>query len=376
MNTELPPFDSIILVSFGGPEGPDDVMPFLENVLRGKPVPRERMLEVAEHYNHFGGVSPINEQNRDLLNAMSEELSAAGIDLPIYWGNRNWHPMLPDTLQKMKDDGKKRALAFFTSMFSCYSGCRQYRENIAAAQEQVGPDAPIVQKVRMGFNHPGFIEAMAKSVGDSLNTLQIPAAEVKTLFTAHSIPMSMADNCDYVKQLTEACRLVAEANGISDWQLVFQSRSGPPQQPWLEPDVCDVINDLAKEQPPNGLIVAPIGFISDHMEVMFDLDEEASDTCKEHGIPFSRAATVGTTHSFVAMIRELIQERLEEGAEKRAMGPLGPWHDVCPQDCCLYNPGRPGGGRPGGGRPSGATRPGTTAGGPPAGVGGRPGMTN
>ena len=363
MTTEMPPFDSIILVSFGGPEGPDDVLPFLENVLRGKPVPRERMLEVAEHYQHFGGVSPINDQNRQLLDAMKEELTAAGIDLPIYWGNRNWHPMLPDTLQQMKDDGKKRALAFFTSMFSCYSGCRQYRENIAAAQEQVGPGAPIVQKVRMGFNHPGFIDAMAKSVGDSLQTLDQPANQVKTLFTAHSIPLSMADNCDYVKQLTEACRLVAEANGITDWQLVFQSRSGPPQQPWLEPDVCDVINELATSDKPAGVIVAPIGFISDHMEVMFDLDEEAAAVCKEHDIPFSRAATVGTAQSFVSMIRELIEERLEERSEKRSLGDLGAWHDVCPQDCCLYNPGRPG-------------RPGAAAGGPPAGVGsGRPAGT-
>ena len=372
MSTELPPFDSILLVSFGGPEGPDDVLPFLENVLRGKPVPRERMLEVAEHYNHFGGVSPINDQNRELLEAMRTELNSAGIDLPLYWGNRNWHPMLPDTLQQMKEDGKKRALAFFTSMFSCYSGCRQYRENIAAAQEQLGPDAPIVQKVRMGFNHPGFIEAMAKTVGDSLNSLGQPADQIKTLFTAHSIPLSMADNCDYVKQLTEACRLVAEANGIRDWDLVFQSRSGPPQQPWLEPDICDVINELATTTKPNGLIVAPIGFISDHMEVMFDLDEEAAAACEEHGIPFSRAATVGTTQSFVEMIRELIQERLGEQTEKRSLGDLGPWHDVCPQDCCLYTPRRPGassGGPPTGGPPPAAT------GGRPAGTGGRPAGT-
>ena len=379
MSTELPPFDSILLVSFGGPEGPDDVLPFLENVLRGKPVPRERMLEVAEHYNHFGGVSPINDQNRELLEAMRTELNSAGIDLPLYWGNRNWHPMLPDTLQQMKEDGKKRALAFFTSMFSCYSGCRQYRENIAAAQEQVGPDAPIVQKVRMGFNHPGFIEAMAKTVGDSLNSLGQPADQIKTLFTAHSIPLSMADNCDYVKQLTEACRLVAEANGIRDWDLVFQSRSGPPQQPWLEPDICDVINELATTTKPNGLIVAPIGFISDHMEVMFDLDEEAAAACEEHGIPFSRAATVGTTQSFVEMIRELIQERLGERTEKRSLGDLGPWHDVCPQDCCLYTPRRPGassGGPPTGGPPPAATggRPAGT-GGRPAGTGGRPAGT-
>ena len=341
MTDQPPPYDSFLLVSFGGPEGPEDVMPFLENVLRGKHVPRERMLEVAEHYQHFGGVSPINQQNRELLEAIASEFKQAGIDLPIYWGNRNWHPLLPDTLRQMRDDGRKRALAFFTSMFSCYSGCRQYRENIAAAQEEVGPGAPIVEKVRMGFNHPGFIETMSASLAPSMETLQESRADIYVLFTAHSIPTSMSDNCDYVKQLSESSRLVAEACGVTRWQLVYQSRSGPPQQPWLEPDVCDVINELGKSNRPKGLIVAPIGFISDHMEVMFDLDEQAATACRENQIPFARAATAGTHPKFVQMVCELVQERLSGTNQRRAIGELGAWHDVCPQDCCLYTPRRP-----------------------------------
>ncbi|MEM1070828.1 MAG: ferrochelatase [Planctomycetota bacterium] len=331
----LPPYDSFLLVSFGGPEGPDDVLPFLENVLRGKRVPRERMLEVAEHYNQFGGVSPINEQNRNLITALKEEFDRAGIDLPIYFGNRNWDPLLPDTLRQMRDDGRKRALAFFTSMFSCYSGCRQYRENIAAAQEEVGEGAPIVEKVRMGFNHPGFIATMAHSVRDAIDSLPAKSSEATVLFTAHSIPISMSDNCDYVKQLTEACRLVAEACGMTNWRLVYQSRSGPPHQPWLEPDICDTIEEMHDAKQLTSVVVCPIGFISDHMEVMFDLDEEAAETCEERQIPFARASTAGTSHSFIGMIRNLIEERTGRIGSKDALGELGAWHDVCPVNCCL-----------------------------------------
>ncbi len=346
--TDLPPYDSFLLVSFGGPEGPDDVMPFLENVLRGKNVPRERMLEVAEHYKHFGGVSPINEHNRQLLDAIHTEFSSAGIDLPIYWGNRNWDPLLPDTLRQMRDDGRKRALAFFTSMFSCYSGCRQYRENIIAAQAEVGEGAPIVEKVRMGFNHPGFIDAMATNLRQCVESLNAEPSTVPVLFTAHSIPLSMSDNCDYVKQLNDASGLIAAAAGCENWRLVFQSRSGPPQQPWLEPDVCDAISAWDDQEKLSQLVIVPVGFISDHMEVMFDLDEEADTLCKERGIGMARAATAGTHTSFVSMIRELVEERLGKTSDRRALGKLGPWHDVCPQDCCLYTPQR---------RPADAKRP-------------------
>ncbi|MGB7329516.1 MAG: ferrochelatase [Rubripirellula sp.] len=340
MTDSLPAYDSFMLVSFGGPEGPDDVLPFLENVLRGKGVPRERMMEVVEHYKHFGGVSPINEHNRQLMAAIKEEFASAGIDLPVYWGNRNWDPLFPDTLRQMRDDGRKRALAFFTSMFSCYSGCRQYRENIIAAQEEVGEGAPMVEKVRMGFNHPRFIETMAASVRSAIDSIEMKADQTTVLFTAHSIPMSMADNCDYLKQLQESSRLVAEAVGATDWRLVFQSRSGPPQQPWLEPDVLDAIAGMDDEKKLDSLIVVPIGFVSDHMEVMFDLDEEAAQLCQDRGIKMARAKTAGTSPTFVQMIRMLVEERLGRTDEKQASGPLGPWHDVCPADCCTYTPAR------------------------------------
>lgn len=339
--SELPPYDCFLLVSFGGPEGPDDVMPFLENVLRGKNVPRERMLEVAEHYAHFGGVSPINQQNRELLAAIKTEFQSAGVDLPVYWGNRNWEPYFADTLAQMKADGRRRALAFFTSMFSSYSGCRQYRENIAAAREQIGEGAPLVEKVRMGFNHPGFIAAMADSVTAAAASIHCVPSETKVLFTAHSIPLSMSENCDYEMQLREACRLVAEKCGTSDWGLVFQSRSGPPTQPWLEPDVLDEIARLDDDQKISSLVILPIGFVSDHMEVMFDLDEEAAALCDQRGIQVARAATAGTAPSFVTMIRGLVEERLGRTDEKLSVGELGPWHDVCPVDCCTYTPRRP-----------------------------------
>lgn len=330
------PFDSILLVSFGGPEGPDEVLPFLENVLRGKNVPRERMMEVAEHYQHFGGVSPINAQNRALIAALRTELDANGIHLPIYWGNRNWHPMIPDALRQMQADGKRRAVAFFTSMFSCYSGCRQYRENIQVAQQEVGEGAPAVQKVRKGFNHPLFIEAQADLVRGALEQVDAPKrSAVKLLFTAHSIPMSMADNSNYVKQLKEAARLVATAVGTENWELVFQSRSGPPQQPWLEPDVCDRIEQLAAEGIANVAII-PLGFVSDHMEVLFDLDTEAKDICEKLGIGMVRVPSVGTHPLFVKMICELLRERIEDWPNRAAIGDLPASHDVCPIDCCLY----------------------------------------
>jgi ferrochelatase len=334
------PYDAFLLVSFGGPEGPAEVMPFLENVLRGRNVPRERMLEVAEHYRHFGGKSPINDQNRALLAAVEKEFAAAGIKLPVYWGNRNWHPLLPDTLRQMKRQGVKRALAFFTSAFSSYSGCRQYRENIAAAQAEVGEAAPQVEKLRVFFNHPGFIEPMVKKTTAAF--AQIPAerrGQAQLLFTAHSIPQSMAATSQYEAQLLEASRLVAAGVGRSDWRLVYQSRSGPPSQPWLEPDVGVALQEIAQAGGKD-VVVVPIGFISDHMEVLFDLDEEAQNRAKQLGLNMVRAATVGTHPRFVRMIVELVQERLSENPERLALGRLGPSHDVCPEDCCAYQPRR------------------------------------
>lgn len=343
MNTKKP-YDALLLVSFGGPEGQDEVMPFLENVLRGKNVPRERMLEVSEHYKLFGGVSPINEQNRELIAAIRKELVDHQIDLPVYWGNRNWHPLLPDTLRQMKEDGVENSLAFFTSIFSCYSGCRQYRENIAEAQAALGSEAPEVHKLRMAFNHPLYIEASVERVEEAVR--QIPEDrrhQMRFVFTAHSIPMSMAKGCNYSTQLTEACRLIMETVGQYPWELVYQSRSGPPTQPWLEPDVCDYIAELKKETDVNDLVLFPIGFVSDHMEVLFDLDTEAQEVCDELGIHMVRAKSVGTHPSFVAMIRELILERVA-GTEKRAIGSMPANWDVCPQDCCKYDaPKRPAG---------------------------------
>lgn len=330
-------FDSILLVSFGGPEGMDDVLPFLENVLCGKNVPTERMLEVAEHYRQFGGVSPINDQNRALIAALRVELDQRGIKLPIYWGNRNWKPLLPDALRQIRDDGRQRAIAFFTSMFSCYSGCRQYREDILRARRDVGEGAPQVEKVRMGFNHPKFIAAQADRVEGGLGSL--PADDRRTaaklLFSAHSIPMSMADNSNYALQLNEACRLVAEAVGHENWELVYQSRSGPPQQPWLEPDICDRIEELSSEGI-RDVVVAPLGFISDHIEVLYDLDTEAKELCARLGVGFVRVPSVGVHPQFVRMIADLLQERIQPLETRASVGRLGPSHDVCPIDCCLY----------------------------------------
>lgn len=338
----MPHYDALLLVSFGGPNGPDDVIPFLENVLRGRNVPRERMLEVAEHYYHFGGVSPINAQNLALIEALKAELATHGIDLPIYFGNRNWHPLLPDTLREMSGAGVRRALGFFTSVFSSYSGCRQYLENIAAAREVVGPDAPPVDKLRAFFNHPGFIEAMADRVREALVTF--PAAVRPTasiLFTAHSIPLAMAANCQYERQLRESCRLVAEAVGQQNWRLVYQSRSGPPSQPWLEPDISVALRELAEAGEKN-VVVAPIGFISDHIEVLFDLDVEARQVANDLALKMARAGTVGVHPRFVAMIRELIQERLSDNPQRLALGNMPASHDVCASDCCQYQSRRPG----------------------------------
>lgn len=330
------PYQALLVLSFGGPNGPDDVIPFLENVLRGRNVPRERMLEVAEHYQHFGGKSPINEQNLALIDAVRADFDQHGLShLPIYFGNRNWHPLLPDTLAQMAKDGITRALCLTTSSFSSYSGCRQYRENIAVAQEQLGPTAPAIDKLRVWYNHPNFIEAMAARVQESLANLdENQRAEAQLVFTAHSIPTSMAEGCNYEKQLRESCRLVAEAVGNHPHVLVYQSRSGPPTQPWLEPDVCDYIRERASQGQRQPLVVVPIGFVSDHMEILFDLDEEAASLCQELGIPMQRASSVGTHPRFVEMVRLLVEERLSAEPVRLSLGIYPPNHDQCPDTCC------------------------------------------
>ena len=349
---QTPNYDALLIVSFGGPEGMDEVMPFLENVLRGRNVPRERMIQVAKRYELFGGVSPINEQNRKLIAALKQELDTEGPNLPIYWGNRNWHPLLADTVRQMTADGVKHAIAFVTSACNSYSSCRQYVEDIDRARASVGMDAPRIDKLRAFYNHPGFLEANIENVRAALE--QIPRdrrANAQIVFTAHSIPVSMAEHCEYEAQLQEASHLVAE--GVSGgaglaaevdavtsrakphpYKLVFQSRSGSPAQPWLGPDICDYLNEL-KSGGRTDVVIAPIGFVSDHMEIVYDLDTEARALCVELGMNMIRSATAGTHPDFIRMIRELIMERMDPAMPRRFLGTRGPAHDVCPPDCCL-----------------------------------------
>jgi len=323
------------VVSFGGPESREDVIPFLENVLRGRNIPRERMLSVAEHYYHFDGKSPINQQTRDLISALKIQLAQHGPKLPVYWGNRNWHPMLADTLRQMKQDGIRRALAFVTSAYSSYSGCRQYREDISRAQTEIGPDALQIDKLRAFFNHPAFVDATEARLREAL--AEVPASarqNIQIVYTAHSIPMSMANTCDYVLQLEDVRKLVSARLGIGNHALVYQSRSGAPGQPWLEPDILDYLREVKERNLASAVALAPISFISDHMEVLYDLDIEARQLCDSLPLPMVRAKTVGVHPAFVAMIRELILERMTPNTERRAIGSLGPRPDVCAQDCC------------------------------------------
>ena len=309
------PYDAFLLVSFGGPEKREDVIPFLENVLRGRNVPRERLLAVAEHYYHFDGRSPINAQCEALLSALRTEFAAHNLNLPIYWGNRNWHPMLADTVERMRADGIRHALAFATSAYGSYSGCRQYREDLDRATAAT-PQAPVIDKLRPFFDHPGFIEAAAARLRDALDRL--PGADV--VYTAHSVPLSMAQSSPYEQQLRAVCAQVHNISGAGGSPtLAFQSRSGPPGQPWLEPDVGDYIRQTESKR----LVVVPIGFLSDHMEVQFDLDTEAAEMARGRGIEFVRAGTVGTHPRFVSAIRQMVQTAIDDGGTT-----------ACAPDCC------------------------------------------
>ncbi len=318
-------YQAILLVSFGGPEKTEDVIPFLENVLRGRNVPRERLLQVAEHYYHFGGKSPINDHCRELIAALSQEIS-----LPVYWGNRNWHPMLADTLRQMAADGVQRALAIATSAYPSYSGCRQYIENIQKARAEAGTDAPMIDKLPPFSSHPLFVRANTDRVRSALAAIpEERRAAARLVYTAHSIPMSMASTCRYEESLLETARAVAAGTGHDEWDLVWQSRSGAPGQPWLEPDILDHLRSLAG----NGVqdvVTAPIGFLSDHMEVLYDLDVEAAALARELGLGFVRSATVGTHPLLIRMFRELIEERL-----------AAPEPMVCEAGCCPAPRGRP-----------------------------------
>jgi protoporphyrin/coproporphyrin ferrochelatase len=336
MNIE---YDSILIVGFGGPERAEDVIPFLQNVTRGRNTPRERLLEVAEHYYHFGGVSPINAQVRALIAALRTEMDQANLPLPLYWGNRNWHPMLDDTFAEMTAAGRRRSLAVVLAAYSSYSSCRQYREDIERARASAGQKAPLVDKVRAFYNHPTFIAANADRVREGLRAIATVSGEsmAHLAFTAHSIPVSMARDCDYERQLVETCRLVAQAVGVEPggWQLVYQSRSGRPEDPWLEPDVLDHLRGL-KERGIHNVVIHPIGFLSDHMEVLFDLDEEARQLSDALGLNMVRSGTVGLHPGFISMLLELIRERIGAipESDRQSAGQYGPSHDVCPETCC------------------------------------------
>lgn len=301
----MSPYDALLIVSFGGPEKREDVIPFLENVLRGRNVPRERMLEVAAHYYHFGGCSPINDQNRALIAALKPV-----IPMPVYWGNRNWHPLLADTLRQMRDEGVKRAVAFVTSAFGSYSGCRQYLENIERARAEVGQGAPEIVKIPPFSAHPKFLAAVTDRTRAAL--AELPHAAL--IFTAHSIPVAMAEASPYVAQLHAACAAVAAAVGRAEWKLVYQSRSGPPTQPWLGPDIGDYLRQIRSD-----VVIVPVGFLSDHMEVLYDLDTEARAICEELGVRMVRAGTAGTHPAIIEMIAELVRQE----------------HVACAAGCCL-----------------------------------------
>lgn len=350
------PYDALLLLSFGGPEGPDDVVPFLANVTRGRGIPEERLREVGKHYFLFGGVSPINGQNRALLDALRKDFAEQGLDLPVYWGNRNWAPYLTDTLREMTRAGHRRIAVLATSAYASYSGCRQYRENLAeslAVLEAEGLPVPRVDKLRHYFNHPGFVEPMVEGVLASL--AELPAekrAGAHLAFTTHSIPTAAADTSGpvqahgdggaYVAEHLDVARLivaaVAERTGVTyPWKLVYQSRSGAPHIPWLEPDICDHLESLHGEGVP-AVVMAPIGFVSDHMEVLYDLDTEATAKAAELGLTVRRSATVGADPRFAAAVRDLVLERAATeqglGRERCALGSLGASHDLCPVGCC------------------------------------------
>jgi ferrochelatase len=307
-------YDALLVLSFGGPEKPEDVMPFLEIVSRGRRIPHERLLEVAENYMLFGGRSPINDQCRALIRALEHELGEHGPHLPIYWGNRNWHPFLEDTLRRMKDDGVRRAVVFVTSAYSSYSACRQYLEDLDRARAALGEGAPVCDKLRHFHNHPGFLEPLADRLREALASLPAERrGRAHLLFTAHSVPVVMAETSKYVQQLEEVAEFLRASCGHPSSRLVWQSRSGPPQQPWLEPDIQDVLSEIAAGEGSRDVVVQPIGFLSDHIEVLYDLDTKAAAQARSLGLQMVRAATVGTDPRFIAMIRELILERVSSG---------------------------------------------------------------
>ncbi|ODU63653.1 MAG: ferrochelatase [Micrococcales bacterium 70-64] len=337
-------YDAILLASFGGPEGQDDVIPFLRNVTRGRGIPEERLEEVAHHYRAFGGVSPINDQNRALKAALEAELARRGIDLPVLWGNRNWDPYLRDALTEANERGFTKLIAVGTSAYSSYSSCRQYREDYAMALEETGLGGVIqIDKVRQFFDHPGFVEPFFEGVAKGIEDATAAGAErsaIRVLFATHSIPTADAERSGpqgdayQAQHLAVAEVIMAEHEGVG-WDLVYQSRSGPPTQPWLEPDINDRIEELASEGI-TAVVIVPLGFISDHMEVKWDLDTEALETAAEHGMWAVRVPTPGVHAAFVTGLVDLVLERRDgvPTADRPALTTLGPWYDVCRPGCC------------------------------------------
>ena len=337
--------DALLLLSFGGPERPEDVMPFLENVTRGRGVPRERLDEVAQHYLHFGGVSPINALNRELIAAIEAEFAARAVDLPVYFGNRNWHPMVEETVATMRADGIGHALVFPTSAWGGYSGCRQYDEDIERARAAVD-GAPELTKLRQYFDHPLLIDSFADAVRAAVADLPAEVRDrARLVFTAHSIPVAAdvaagppADGGHlYSRQVGEAARLCAAATGFDDFDVVWQSRSGPPQVPWLEPDIVDHLEALSGKGV-EAVVVCPVGFVSDHLEVVWDLDNEAAEKAAELGMAFARAATPGPDPRFARMVAELVGEHLD-GNEPRRLGAVPGYGctrngAICAPGCC------------------------------------------
>lgn len=359
-------FDAILFASFGGPDGQDDVIPFLRNVTRGRSIPDERLEEVAGHYRALGGRSPITAQNRDLIGRLEQELAERGIDLPVYFGNRNWEPYNTEALRAMHADGHRHALGLVTSAYSSYSSCRQYREDFGMVLEETGlGDEMTIDKVRVYFNHPGFLEPVVDGLAAALRELAAEghdADRVRVLFSTHSVPLSMAEASGpeetrvqgsggwYVEQHLAACRWVMDqlhddVPALPAWQLVYQSRSGAPHIPWLEPDVNDVIEQLAADQDEaagaDAVVVVPIGFVTDHVEVVWDLDTEAKETAAETGLAFRRVATSGTDPRFVAALADLIQERLDPAFPRRVVTDFGGTPDVCGANCCVGRMCRP-----------------------------------
>ena len=325
-------YDAVLVVSFGGPEGPDDVMPFLDNVLRGRPVPAAAKARIAERYAHFNGVSPINAHTRAFIAALRGQLRRAGLHLPVYWGNRNWRPLLGDAVKQMAAAGVRHAIAYVASTFSSYSGCRQYREDLHRATHGVA-DAPRIDKLRQAWNHPGFVTAMADRVRDALHR----AGDVPVLFTAHSLPVAMAAGCAYETQLRDACAAVAlELDGL-DWTLAYQSQSAAHGMGWLKPTVAEALRRI-RDDGRNGVVLAPIGFVCDHMEVVWDLDREAASLARQLGVHVVRAETVGTHAAYVQMVVDLIVERMAPSPRRPHVGQLGPGYDFCPSGLLPVGP--------------------------------------